>query len=172
MEIDIFFHKSNASTFYVSLNLYSVLKSRDIANKGQYSQGHGLPRGHVQLWEPDRKECRTSKNRYLQTVVLEETPESPLESKEITPVNLKRNKPWYLEQLMLKLKFQHFGHLMWTGDWVPDAEKDWGHKEKRASEGAMAGWCHQCNGSELGQTSGDGEGQGGPACSGLWGCIE
>ena len=28
----------------------------------------------------------------------------------------------------------------------------------------MAGWHHQCNGHELGQTSGDGEGQGGLAC--------
>ena len=33
----------------------------------------------------------------------------------------------------------------------------------------MAGWCHQCNGHELGQTSGDGEGQGGLACCRLWG---
>ena len=33
----------------------------------------------------------------------------------------------------------------------------------------MVGWHHQFNGYELGQTLGDGEGQGGLACSSLWG---
>ena len=42
-------------------------------------------------------------------------------------------------------------------------------KEKRASEDEMAGWHHQCNGCELGQTSGNGEGQGGLACCSSWG---
>ena len=32
----------------------------------------------------------------------------------------------------------------------------------------MAGWLHQSNGRELGQTSGDGEGQGGPVCYSPW----
>ena len=32
--------------------------------------------------------------------------------------------------------------------------------EKRVSEDEMAGWHHRCNGHELGQTLGDGEGQG------------
>ena len=40
----------------------------------------------------------------------------------------------------------------------------------RASEDEMAGWNHQCNGHELGQTPGDGEGQGGLACYSPWGC--
>ena len=44
-------------------------------------------------------------------VVLEKTPESPLDSKEIKPVNLKEiNSEYSLEELMLK--FQYFGHLM------------------------------------------------------------
>ena len=38
---------------------------------------------------------------------------------------------------------------------VPVAVKDWGRKEKRASEDEMAGWHHRCNGHELGQTSGE-----------------
>ena len=47
----------------------------------------------------------------------QKTFESPLESKEIKPVNPKRNQPEYsLKGLMLKLKFQHFGHLMWRTD--------------------------------------------------------
>ena len=42
---------------------------------------------------------------------------------------------------------------------VPDAGKDWGQKEK-ASKEEMAGWHHRCNGCELQQTLGNGEGQG------------
>ena len=36
----------------------------------------------------------------------------------------------------------------------------------------MAGWHHRCNGHELGQTSGDGEGQGSLACCNPWGRKE
>ena len=75
-------------------HLDSVLKSRDIADKDPYSQGCGLPSNHVWLWELDRKEGRAPKNWCLQTVVLEKTPESPVDSKEIKPVNLKGNQPW------------------------------------------------------------------------------
>ena len=66
---------------------------------------------------------------------------------------------------MLKLKLQHFGHLMWTTD---SLEKTLMlgkiEEEKRVSEDEMAGWHHQCNGRELGKTLGDDEGQGGLAC--------
>ena len=89
------------------------------ANKGLYTQGYGLPSHHVWLWELDHKEGREPKNWCLQTVVLEKTLESPLGSKEIKPVNLKRNNPEYsLEGLMLKLKLQDFGHLMQSTHWI------------------------------------------------------
>ena len=53
----------------------------------------------------------------LLTVVLEKTLESPLDSKEIQPVHPKGSQPEYsLEGLMLKLKLQHFGHLMQRTD--------------------------------------------------------
>ena len=64
------------------------------AKKGPYSQGYDLPSGHVQLWELDRKEGRAPNNWCFWTVVLEKTPESPLDSKEIKPVNLKQSQPW------------------------------------------------------------------------------
>ena len=87
------------------------------ANKGPYNQGYGLPSGYVRLWELDRKEGRMPKNWCFWTVVLEKTPETPLDSKEIKPVNLKGDQSEYsLEGLMLKLKFQHFGHLLLTDD--------------------------------------------------------
>ena len=70
-------------------NIDSVLKCRHCsANKGRYSQGHGLPSGHVWLWQLDHKDGRTPKNWCLRTVALEKTPESPLDSKEIKSVYL------------------------------------------------------------------------------------
>ena len=120
-------------------NLDNVLKSRHLsADKGPYSQGYGLPSGHILWWELDHKEGRAKKNWYLQTVLLEKIPESPLDWKEIKPVNLKGDQPW---RLMLKLTL-----VFWSSDVnsqvigkVPDAGKDWGQKEKRASEVEMAG---------------------------------
>ena len=59
--------------------------------------------------------------------------------------------------------------VFWSTDvkrWliVPGAGKDWGQKERRASEDEMAGWHHWCNEHEPGQTPGDGEGQRGLVC--------
>ena len=145
------------------------------ADKGLYSQSCGLPNGHVRLWQLDCKEGGASKNWSLRTVVLEKTPESPLDSKEIKPVNRKGNQPWILlEGLMLKLKLQYFGHLRWTANSleVSEAGKDWGQKEKRVSEDEMARWHHWCNGHELGQTLGVGDGQKDLACCSPWGCKE
>ena len=69
------------------------------------------------MWELDYKENLLLKNWCFWTVVLEKTLESPLDSKEIKPVNPRGNQYWIsLEELMLKLKLQHFGHLMWTTD--------------------------------------------------------
>ena len=49
-------------------------------------------------------------------MVLEKTLESPLGCKDIQPVHSKGDKSWVLEGLMLKLKFQYFGHLMRRAD--------------------------------------------------------
>ena len=65
-------------------------------------------------WELDCEEIWTPKNWCFWTVVSEKTLESPLDCKEIQPVSPKGNQPWILlEELMLKLKLQYFGHLMW-----------------------------------------------------------
>ena len=70
------------------------------------------------MWELDHKESWTPKNWYFWTVVLQKTLESPpFGSKEIKPINPKGNQSWIsLEGLMLKLKLQHFGHLMQRTD--------------------------------------------------------
>ena len=106
------------------------------ANKGPYSQGCGLPSGHIQLWELDYKEDRAPKNWCLRTVVLEKTPESPLDSKEVKPVNLKWNQPWILAGRTdaETLVFWSPDTKSWLIGKVSDAGKDWGQKDKRASE--------------------------------------
>ena len=78
-----------------------------------------------------------------------------------------------LEELMLKLKFQYFGHLMQrlTGK-DPDAGKDWGQEEKGTTEDEMVGWHHRLDGHEFGWTPEVGDRQGGLACLGSWGLRE
>ena len=72
---------------------------------------------HVWMWELDYKESWVLKNWCFWTVVLEKALESPLDCKEIQPVYPKRNQSWIsMEGLMLKLKLQYFGHLMWRTD--------------------------------------------------------
>ena len=82
-----------------------------------HDQSYGFPRGHGWMWELDYKESWAPKNWWFWTVVLEKILESPLDCKEIWPVILKEISPGYsLEGLMLKLKLQYFGHLMFRTD--------------------------------------------------------
>ena len=63
-------------------------------DRGPYSQSYGFSSSHVQMWELDHKEGWVPMNRCFRTVVLEKTLESPLDSKEIKPVNPKGNQSW------------------------------------------------------------------------------
>ena len=86
-------------------------------NKCPSSQSYGFSSSHVWMWELDYKEGWMLKNWCFWTVVLEKTLESPLDCKEIQPAILKEISPEYsLEGLLLKLKLQHFGHLMRRAD--------------------------------------------------------
>ena len=64
------------------------------ANKGPCSQGYGFFSSHVWMWELDCEENWAPKNWCFWTVVLEKTLESPLDCKEIQPVNPKGNRSW------------------------------------------------------------------------------
>ena len=77
--------------------------------------------------------------------------------------------------MMLKLKLQYFGHLMWRVDSLEknsDAGRDWGQEEKGTTEDEMAGWHHWLDGRESEWTPGVGDGRGGLACSDSWGHKE
>ena len=112
----------------------------------------------------------------LRTVVLEKSPESPFDSKEITPVNLKGDQPWTFPG---RTDAEAEAQAFWSSDAnrqlirkVPGAGEDWGQKEKTASEDEMAGRRRRYNEHGLGQSPGDGEGQEGLAGCSLWGHKE
>ena len=91
----------------------------------------------------------------------------PLKVRRSNQSILKEIIPEYSLEVMVKLKLQYFGHLMQTADTGkgPDSGKDFRQKEKRVTEIEMVRWHHLFNGHELGQTPGDGEGQGSLVCS-------
>ena len=99
-------------------NLDSILKSRYyFGDKGLSSQSYGFINSHVWMWDLNCEEGWARKNWCFWTVMLEKTLESPWDCKEIKPVSFKEINPEYsLEELMLKLKSQYFGHLMWRTD--------------------------------------------------------
>ena len=116
------------------------------------------------------------KNWSFWTVVLEKTLESPLDCKEIKPVNLKGNQFWIF---IGRTDVEGETPLLWPHDaknWLigkdPDAGKDWRQEEKGTTEDAMVGWHHQVNGHEFEQALRVGDGQGSLACCSPWGCKE
>ena len=69
------------------------------------------------MWELDHQEGWMLNNWCFWTVVLEKTLHSPLDSKERKPVNLKEiNAEYSLQELILRLKLQYCGHLMWRAN--------------------------------------------------------
>ena len=91
------------------INLNNVLENRHhFTDKGLSNQNYGFSSSHVWMWELSHKEAWAPKNWCFWTVVLEKTLESPLDQsilKEIIP-------GISLEEMMLKLKLQYFGHLL------------------------------------------------------------
>ena len=106
---------------------------------------------------------------YFQTMVLERTLGSPLDSKEIKPVNPKGTQPW---TFIGRTDAEAEAPIFWPPDaknWITgkdsDAGKDWRQKEKGgATDDEMVGWHHWLNRHEFEQALGDGEGQGSLAC--------
>ena len=91
-------------------------------------------------------------------MVLEKTPESPLDRKEIKTVSFKGNELWILlwrtDAEAEAPVFLSFDANSWLIGKVSDVGKDWGEKERRGSEDEMVGWHNQCDGHERGQNSG------------------
>ena len=145
------------------------------ADKGLSSQSHGFSSSRVWVsWTIKKAEHRRIDafelwcwRRLLRVPWTARANQSIL--KEISP-------EYSLEELMLKLKLQYFGHLMRRAD---SFEKTLmlGKIEGRRRRGRqrmrwLDGWHHQHNWHEFEQALGDDEGQGSLACYSAWGCKE
>ena len=144
-------------------------------NKGPSSQSYGFSSSHLGMWKLDHKEGWAPKNWCFSTVVLGKTLESPLDSKEIKPVNLKGNQSW---RSVERTDAEAEAPILWPPDaknWLtgkdPDAGKDWRQEEKGMTEDEMVGWHHWLDGHEFEQAPGVGDGQGSLCCS-PWGYKE
>ena len=145
-------------------------------NKSPSSQGYGFSSGHVWMWELHHKESWTQKDLCFWTMVLEKTLKCPLDCKEIQPVHPKGDQSWVF---IGKTDVEAETPILWPPDaksWLiwkdPDAGKDWGQEEKGTTKDEMVGWHHRLDGHGFGWTPGVGDGQGGLACWGSWGCKE
>ena len=122
-------------------------------------------------WTIKKAECQWIHT--FRTVVLKKTLESPLDCKEIQPVNPKGNQPWIF---IGRTEAEAEAPILWP----PDAKnsligkdsnvgKYWRQEEKGMTEDKMVGCYHQHNGHEFEQAPRDGEGQGSLACCSPWG---
>ena len=112
----------------------------------------------------------------LWSVLLEKSPENPLDSKEIQPVHNKGAQSWVF---IGRTDVEAETPILWpphAKSWLigkdPNAGRDWVREEKGTTEDEMAGWHHQLNGHEFEWTPGVGDGQGGLACCNSWGHKE
>ena len=95
------------------------------------------------MWELDHKEGWMLKNWCFSTVVLEKTLESPLDSKEIKPVNPKGDQPWlFVGMTDAEAEAPILGPPGTKSQLIekdPDGGKDWGQEEKGVTEDEMVG---------------------------------
>ena len=104
------------------------------------------------------------------------TLESPLDCKEIQPVNPKGNQSWIL---IARTDAEAETPILWPPDaknWLigkdPDVGKDWRQEEKGVKEDKIVGWHHWLDGHEFEQAPGAGDEQGSLASCSPWGCKE
>ena len=138
-------------------NLDSILKSRDITlpTKVHLVKATVFSSSYVWIWELDYREIWVPKNWCFWPVVLEKTLESPLDCKEIQPVNPKGNQSWiFIGRTDAKAE----APILWPPDaknWLigrdPHAGKVWREEVKGMTEDEMVGRHHWCNGHEFEQ---------------------
>ena len=131
-----------------------------LAEKGPSSQGYGFSSSRVWMWELDCEESWAPKNWCFWTVVLEKTLESPLNCKEIQPVNPKGSQSLIF---IGRTDAEAETPILWPPDvknWLIwndlDAGKDWKQEEKGMTKDEMVGWHHRAHGHEFEQAPGFG----------------
>ena len=121
------------------------------------------------MWELDHKESWALKNWCFWTVVLEKTLESPLDCKEIKPVNSKRNQSWIFTG---RTDAEAEAPINILATWCKElihGKRHWCWERLKAggegdNRGWIAGWHHWLNGQEFEQTLGDREWHGSLVC--------
>ena len=110
------------------------------------------------MWDLDHKEGWAPKNWCFWIVVLEKTLQSPLDCKELKPVNPKGNQPWIF---IGRTDVEAEAPILWLPDAKsqligkdPDAGKDWRQEEKRTMEDEIVGWHHRLSAHKFEQTLG------------------
>ena len=128
------------------------------------------------MWELDHKESWAPKNSCFWTVVLEKPLQSPLDCKEIKPVNPKGNQSWIF---IGRADAEAEASVLWPPDEKnclvgknPYSGKDWRQEEKGLTEDEMVWWHHWLDGHDCEQTPGVGDGQVSLACCSPWGLKE
>ena len=110
------------------------------------------------------------------TAVLEKTPESPLDCKEIQPVHSEGDQSWvFIGRTDAEAETPMFWSphaKSWLTGKNPDAGRNWGQEEKGMTEDEMVGWHHRLDAHEFEWTPGAGDGQEGLACWDSWGRKE
>ena len=153
------------------------------ASKDPTSQSYGFSSSHVWMW--DHKKGWVPKNWCFWTVLLEKTLDSPLDCKEIKPVNCKGNQSWIF---IGRTDAEAETLILWPPDAKnslirnnPDSGKDWRQEKKGMTEDKMVGlisfrmsfpkWYHfWFSGHEFEHAPGDAEGQRSLACCSSWSC--
>jgi len=144
-------------------------------NKGPSSQSYGFSRVMYgcKSWTIKKAECWRIDVLNYSTV---QSLDSPLNCKEIKPVNPKGNQSWIF---IGRTDAEAETPILWPPDaksWLiwkdPDAGKDWEQEEKGMTEDEIVGWRHQLDGHEFEQALGVGDGQGSLACYSPWGLKE
>ena len=144
-------------------NLDSILKSRDITLPTKVHIVKAMVFPEV-MYRCERWTIKKAKHQRINAFKMcaEEdlSLESPLDSKEIKPVNPEGNQPW-----IFIARTDAETQILWPHDvksWLigkdHDAGKDW-RQEEEVTENEMVGWYHWLNGHEFEQTQGNGERQ-------------
>ena len=144
------YHNKAVSTIWSKRSKYHYDQTRQhfkkqrhyFVNKVPSSQSYGFSSSHVWMWELDYKESWGQKYWCFWTVVLEKTLESPLDCKEIQPVNLKWNQSWIF---IGRTDAEAETPIFWPPDaknWLigkdPETGKDWRQEEKKTGKGQFS----------------------------------
>ena len=145
------------------------------ANKGMYSQIYGFSSSQVgcESWTVKKAEHQRIDAFKLWCW---RRLESPLDCKEIKPVNPKGNQPWiFIGRTDAEAK----APILWPPNPKSplfgkdfDAGKDWRQEEKGMTEDEIVEWHQQFNGHEFVRTPGDSGGQRSLVCCSPWGYKE